>query len=108
MKSIGQQITTMRRLYSWLDDNIDKLYEDPALKSKFAPKKKMTKNNDIEQVIAAKSIWYQKEEFKNRMMDFMERSIITRRRKLRFKKVEYMKEATSPKIEYRAKNQFLE
>lgn len=58
--------------------------------------------------MAAQSIAYQKDQFKNRMMDWMEKAIIKRRRRMRFKKVQDMKDATSPKIEYRTKNHFLE
>lgn len=75
MKSIGQQITTMSKIYCWIDDNIDKLFKDPTLQKKFGAKK-LKNNKNIEEVMAAQSIEYQKAQFRDKMMDWMEKAII--------------------------------
>jgi len=58
LKSIGQQIATMSKMYAWLEDNIDMLFTDPRLQKKFGTKKKMENNKNIEEVMNANCIGF--------------------------------------------------
>lgn len=50
----------MSKMYAWLEDNINSLYADPDLHRKFGMKKQKENNKNIEEVMAAQSIEYQK------------------------------------------------
>ena len=97
----------MAKIDSWLDDYIEKFYNDKALRNKILTMS-MKGRKEADELLATNCPHYQKKKMKETLANYAEKLIRRRRNRIRQKHVATLLRNTDRKLDPRSKTQFLE
>jgi hypothetical protein len=95
----------MKMIEEYIIENIDTFWNNESIRSRFLDNQKQSK--DINSLLANKNDMYRKQKLVDALIDYAEDLQIKRRQKIRFKRIEILRERASCKIDFRTKNKFI-
>tara|TARA_B110000285_G_scaffold156102_1_gene174203 strand:+ start:132 stop:419 length:288 start_codon:yes stop_codon:yes gene_type:complete len=95
----------MKKIEEYIIENIDTFWNNESIRSRFLDNQKQSK--DINSLLANKNDMYRKQKLVDALIDYSEDLQIKRRQKIRFKRIENLREKTSCKLDFRTKNRFI-
>lgn len=106
LKSLGQKLIAMKKIEEFIIENIDFFWNNESIRSRFLDNQKQSK--DINSLLANKNDLYRKQKLVEALLDYAEDLQIKRRQKIRFKRVDNLRERANIKIDFRTKNKFIQ